>query len=131
MRPSDLGWVKTLPGLDLAGAEERVKAALKEEGFGVLTRIDVAETLRQKLGVHFKPYVILGVCNPEVAHQVLSHDDAAGLLLPCNVVLTEEPEGVQVALARPQAMFRMVGSAESVPAVEEAEAKIRRVFERL
>ncbi|HRR57032.1 MAG TPA: DUF302 domain-containing protein, partial [Acidobacteriota bacterium] len=60
MRPSDLGWVKTLPGLDLAGAEERVKAALKEEGFGVLTRIDVAETLRQKLGVHFKPYVILG-----------------------------------------------------------------------
>lgn len=75
------------------GAIEKVTAALKAEGFGILTRIDVHTTLREKLGAEFRPYAILGACNPPLAHQVLAHNAEAGLLLPCNVTVEADPAG--------------------------------------
>ncbi|GAB4251234.1 MAG: DUF302 domain-containing protein [Acidobacteriota bacterium] len=131
MRETDFGYVKLLRGVNLPAAEEKVAAALKQEGFGVLTRIDVREALKEKLGVDFKPYVILGACNPSLAHRALSQDETIGLLLPCNVVLSQSDAGTEVALARPKAMFRFVDDPALAPLAEEAEAKIARVFASL
>jgi uncharacterized protein (DUF302 family) len=93
----DLGMKKTLP-LSWAAALEAVPAALKTEGFGVLTRIDVQATLKEKLGVDFRRYTILGACNPGFAHQALTQQLDVGLMLPCNVVLYENDDGASVEL---------------------------------
>jgi len=98
--------------LKLNGSLEEVKGkviqALKAQGFGVLTEIDVQKTLKQKIGVDFKPYLILGACNPHFAYRALSADRAIGLLLPCNVVLMQEVDGVAVSIQDPEVMFSVV-----------------------
>ena len=101
-------------GMDvrLKGTLEEVKAsvveALKDQGFGVLTEIDVQKTLKQKISVDFKPYLILGACNPHLAHKALSTDESIGLLLPCNVVLRQEGNEVDVSILDPEMMFSVV-----------------------
>ncbi len=94
------------------GSFEEVKSkvveALKTQGFGVLTEIDVARTLNQKIGVDFKPYQILGACNPHYAYRALMADESIGLLLPCNVVLKQEQAGVEVSIQDPEVMFSVV-----------------------
>jgi uncharacterized protein (DUF302 family) len=122
---------KELPGVGFDEAVARVEEALGEEGFGVLTRIDVTETLRNKLDVDFKRYVILGACNPPLAHRALSADDNIGLLLPCNVVVAETAEGSEASYARPEAMLRLAGVPEVEPVAREAEEKLAKAFERL
>jgi uncharacterized protein (DUF302 family) len=98
--------------IKLDGAMDEVKGkvveALKMHGFGVLTEIDVQKTLKAKLGVDYKPYQILGACNPHFAHQALSVDESIGLLLPCNVVLRQDPDGVEVIIQDPEVMFSVV-----------------------
>ena len=89
----------------MAQAEERIRAALAEQGFGVLTEIDVAATLKNKIGVERAPMKILGACNPMLANEVLGRDDSLSLMLPCNVVLDETPEGVRVRAIDPIAML--------------------------
>ena len=131
MRAVDYSYYKKLSGESLASAEEKVTEALKKEGFGVLTRIDVKATLKKKLDVDFKPYVILGACNPPIAHRALTQDDTIGLLLPCNVVVTESEEGAEVAIVKPQAMFKTVDRPDMEPIVDEAEARLKRVYESL
>ena len=84
-----------------------VEAALKTQGFGVLTEIDVTATLREKIGVEFAPYRILGACNPHLAHRALTVDPEIGLLLPCNVTLRAVPGGTEVAIINPEAMLSM------------------------
>lgn len=117
---------------DFDTALARVVAALKAEGFGVLTQIDVQTTLREKLGVAFRPYVILGACNPPLAHRALTTVPEVGLLLPCNVVVEEVGPGeCQVAIADPVAMMAMVGRPELAPIATEARVRLERVIAAL
>ena len=100
----------TLPGC-VDSIRPRVLDALKVQGFGVLTTIDVQATMRDKLGVEIEPYLILGACNPKFAHHALSADPNIGLLLPCNVVLREVQGEVVVSILDPEVMFSVVDTA--------------------
>lgn len=116
----------------LEDAITKVTNALKNEGFGVLTEINVKETLKKKLDVDFRGYVILGACNPPLAHQALSAEPQIGLLLPCNVVVQEAPQGgILVTIADPRAMFSLVDNSGLGPIVDETERRLRRVIESL
>jgi uncharacterized protein (DUF302 family) len=114
-------------------AIEAVTAALKTEGFGVLTQIDVKATLKQKLDVDFRRYIILGACNPPLAHRALTTETEIGLLLPCNVIVYEDEsgEGSVVSIIDPYAMFSAGISADLPPVADEAAARLRRVLEKL
>ncbi len=127
------GITKRIAGADLQAARGRVTAALKDQGFGVLTEIDVAATLEQKLGEKIEPYVILGACNPKLAHRAISSEPGIGLLLPCNVVLTKDGDGTVVSAASPKAMFEIVrgASKEVVAVAEEAEKRLRAAIDAL
>ena len=91
--------------LSMEDAESAVRTALAAEGFGILTEIDVAATLKTKLGVERTPLKILGACNPEFAHRALQIDESVSLLLPCNVVLTDTGNGVKISAADPRALM--------------------------
>ena len=127
MTSISLGFDAHLPGVAVDQAISRVTAALAAEGFGVLTEIDVAATLKKKLDVGFRPYVILGACNPQLAHRALQADPQIGLLLPCNVVVQDAPGGALVSIASPRAMFSLVNQPDLQPIVAEADARLRRV----
>jgi len=112
-------------------AVERVTAALKAEDFGVLTEIDVKATLKKKLNAEFRRYVILGACNPPLAHQALQTELEIGLLLPCNVVVYEEDGGSVVAIVDPISMLGVVENPELNPVADEARTRLQRVIEAL
>ena len=105
----------------------RVKEALKAEGFGVLTEIDVRRTLREKLDAEMEPYIILGACNPPLAHRALEQERDIGLLLPCNVVVRAVGQGSRVEVADPQVMLSIVGNDELNAVAEEAKQRLQRV----
>jgi len=112
-------------------AVPRVKEALKADGFGVLTEIDVRRTMREKLGAEMEPYIILGACNPPLAHRALKQEPEIGLLLPCNVVVRSEGEGSRIVIADPQAMPGIVGNEELNAVAEEAKRRLQRVVASL
>ena len=113
---------------DFASAEEQVTNALKAEGFGVLTEIDVKDTLKKKINVDFRPYKILGACNPALSYRALEIEPAVGLLLPCNVTLSQEAENeVEVAIMDPILMMSFVPDARIKTVAEEARQKLERV----
>jgi uncharacterized protein (DUF302 family) len=103
----------------------RVRDALKAQGFGVLTEIDVQATLREKLGEDMEQYVILGACNPPLAHRALSIDRRIGLLLPCNVVVRAEAGQTVIEALDPQAMVAVAGEASLQPVADEAASRLR------
>jgi uncharacterized protein (DUF302 family) len=109
----------------------QVTDALKAEGFGVLTTIDVAQTMKQKLDVDFEPYVILGACNPALAHRALTAEHEIGLLLPCNVILHTHGATTRVAIADPIAMLGVVANPILAEVAQEARARLSRVVDRL
>lgn len=112
-------------------AVERTKAALQSEGFGVLTSIDISETLKRKLGREFRKYVILGACNPALAHRALAAELEVGLLLPCNVIVYERNGGAAVAAMAPLPAMGVVGNTELEQVAREADERLRRVIEQL
>lgn len=129
MRNTEYSMHRTLSGVEFGEAVDRVTAALKEEGFGVLTRIDVDEVLKSKIGVDFRPYVILGACNPVLAHQALTADDNIGLMLPCNVVVAVIEGGTEIAFVRPHAMMDIVDLPEIRGMADEAQARLERALQ--
>ena len=130
---SDMAFEVTIDA-PYADAVNQVIEALKQEGFGILTRIDVHDTLKEKLGVEFRQYSILGACNPPLAHKALSHRPDAGLMLPCNVIVEETGDGTLVRIVDPAAMMQ-AGGLEGDPAMEEvggeAGTRLKRVAEAL
>ncbi|RMG20061.1 MAG: DUF302 domain-containing protein [Deltaproteobacteria bacterium] len=131
MEASGYGYVVSLSGVSPEEAKNRVVEALAAEGFGVLTEIDVKATLKKKLDVDFRPYVILGACNPKLAHRALSVEPAIGLLLPCNVVVEATDDGARISLVNPRAMFEVVKNTALNEVVKDADARLRRVAEAL
>lgn len=109
-------------------AIDRVTEELKKEGFGVLTTIDVQDTLKKKINVDFKRYVILGACNPPFAHQALSVDEEIGLLLPCNIIVYEKDGSTVVRAFDPMTMVRILGNDSVADVAKEVEARLRRVI---
>jgi len=114
----------------IADLRPRVEAALKAEGFGILTEIDAAATLKAKLGIERPPYLILGACNPTLAHRALEADPSIGALLPCNVVLREgaDPRETVVEIVDPLAALAISGVPEVEPIASEAAERLRRVL---
>lgn len=128
MKETNLGYtVKVNLDLPYEEALGRVKRALKEEGFGVLTEVDVRATMREKLGVGFRPYTIIGACNPPLSHQALDSDLEAGLALPCNVIVHEDGEGSVVMIADPVVMMGSLGKPVLDEVAQEARAHLARV----
>jgi uncharacterized protein (DUF302 family) len=128
--PPAYGFGATLP-LPVEAAAAAVTDALQAEGFGVLTTIDVRATLQARLGVDHPPYLILGACNPPLAHRALGAEPAIGLLLPCNVVVRAVDGGSEVLIADPRAMLAVAASPALDELAREATAKLERVTARL
>ncbi len=117
--------------MEFDGTEQRVRNLLRDEGFGVLTEIDVAATLKEKLGADFHPYTILGACNPPLAQRALEAEPGVGVLLPCNVVIEEVTRGqCRVRFMEPIAALALVGDAVAEVA-RDASARLHRISERL
>lgn len=125
------GYTAHLGGVPFDDAKARVTDALKAQGFGILTEIDVKATMKVKLNREFRRYVILGACNPELAHRALEMELAVGLLLPCNVCLWEEDGGTVVSIAKPAAMFEIVKNAAMQPLVDEVDQRLRGAIEQI
>ena len=118
-------------GTPFAETVARVRQELKTEGFGVLTEIDLTGALREKIGETIEDYVILGACNPPLAHQALTADRSIGLLLPCNVVVRATEHGSVVEALDPQVMVRLSDAPELKAVADDATARLQRVLARL
>lgn len=126
------GFTTTLTGLSFDEAIAKTTAALKTEGFGILSDIDVQHAMKEKLGQDMPPYRILGACNPPLAHQAVAAIPDIGLLLPCNVIVREEAPGrVVVGFLDPQIMVNLVGRPEVRTVADAAEERLRRACESL
>ncbi|SHF39261.1 Uncharacterized conserved protein, DUF302 family [Fodinibius roseus] len=113
-------------------AIEKVTELLKEEGFGVLTEIDVKDTLKKKLDVDFKKYKILGACNPNFAHQALQAEDKIGVMLPCNVIVEENEDGTaEVSAVNPVASMQAVSNDKLQPIAEQVRTNLKKVINNL
>ena len=121
--------ISTTVDLPFDQAQARTREALASEGFGVLTEIDVTATLRRKLDVEFRPYIILGACNPPLAHRALEAELDIGLLLPCNVIVyaTDDPARSVVAALDPVAALSVSGNEAIQPIAEEVRDRLQRV----
>lgn len=109
-------------------AIEKATAELKKEGFGVLTTIDVKDTLKKKLDVDFRRYVILGACNPSFAYQALQAEEEIGLLLPCNVIVYEKNAKTTVSVFDPMTMGAVIDNPKMEPIAQQVREKLQRVF---
>ena len=124
------GFSKTVD-LSFEDTINKVTEELKKEGFGVLTTIDVKETLKNKIDVDFKKYTILGACNPPLAHKALQAEEEIGLLLPCNVIVYDKEGKSAVSVFDPSLMSKVVENEKMNPIAEEVKEKLQRVFNNI
>jgi len=124
--------------ITVQGSIDEVKAklqdALKAQGFGILTEIDVRQTLKKKLDLDFRPYYILGACNPPLAHRALETDPSIGLLLPCNIVVQSTDQGIQVSIMDPEVMFSVVDpevQAQMADLPQQVKARLQAALDQL
>jgi uncharacterized protein (DUF302 family) len=108
---------------------DKVTGELKKEGFGVLTEIDVKDTLKNKIDVDFKKYTILGACNPKLAHKALQAEENIGLMLPCNVVVYEKDDKSVLSMFAPTLMKNLISNESINPIADEVNEKLHRVFD--
>jgi uncharacterized protein (DUF302 family) len=126
----DYGFTKELK----AGHEQAVKQVtekLEKAGFGILTTIDVKEKFKQKLGINFKKYLILGACNPASAHKAIEAEENIGLMLPCNVIVYEKGGGTVVSVIKPTAAMQMIDNPQLSKIATEVETKLKQVFDSM
>jgi uncharacterized protein (DUF302 family) len=124
------GFSKTID-LSFEDTISKVTEELKKEGFGILTTIDVKETLKKKIDVDFKKYTILGACNPPLAHKALQAEEEIGLLLPCNVIVYEKDGKSAVSVFDPSLMSKVVENENLTPIAEEVREKLQKVFDSI
>lgn len=125
-------YISTKVSLAFADALERTEAALKHEGFGIISKIDIQETLKAKIGAQFRPYTILGACNPQLAFEALKLEDKVGTMLPCNVVLQElSPGEVEVAAIDPVASMQAIPNPELLERAADVKGRLARVIKSL
>ena len=118
--------------MDFHAAQMKTRELLKEEGFGVLTEIDVRSTVKEKLGIDFRPYTILGACNPQLAHRALEAEPGIGVLLPCNVVVEQESaDHTRVRFMEPTSALSLIDNSTVEDVAKEASSRLHRVAERL
>ena len=125
-------YLATTTDMGIDDALVATEAALKQEGFGVVTRIDMAQTLKAKIGVDFHPYVILGACNPTLAYEALQLEDKVGTMLPCNVIVQEATPGrSEVAAIDPVASMQAIDNAQLAEAASQVRERLQRVIQHL
>ena len=124
----DYGFTKELD-LSFERVKEVVVEELKKEGFGVLTEIDVQAKLKEKLGIDFKKYIILGACNPPSAHQAILAEEDIGLMLPCNVIIYERGNKIVLSIIRPTVAMQMIVNPALRSIAENVEVKLKKVFD--
>ncbi|MCP4551803.1 MAG: DUF302 domain-containing protein [Bacteroidetes bacterium] len=112
-------------------AVKKVTELLKDHGFGVLTQIDVKETLKKKIDIDFKRYIILGACNPHFAHKALLAEDKLGALLPCNVIVIEQKDGIEVCAINPKTMMSQMDNPKLEEIAEEVSKSFDHIFKQL
>lgn len=123
---------KLIKHLSFDEAIEKVTHALKEEGFGVLTEIDVRDTLKKKIDVDFRPYKILGACNPQFAHKALQAEDKIGTMLPCNVIVQQKDvDTIDIAVVDPVSSMQAVGNKDLESIAGEVRDRLRRVLDKV
>ena len=122
--------LSTTTELGFTEAADRVREELKTEGFGVLCEIDVQATLKEKLGVEGEPYLILGACNPPLAHQALQAEPELGVLLPCNVIVYTHEGRTHISAVDAERMLSIAGNTELAPVAADVRSKLARVVER-
>lgn len=123
----DYGFSKSVD-LSFEQTIDKVTNELKKEGFGVLTSIDVKETLKKKINVDFKKYTILGACNPPIAHKALLEEEELGLLLPCNIIVYEKDDQTIVSVFDPMIMTKVIDNEKIVPVAGQVKEKLERVL---
>lgn len=122
---------KTITGISFDKAIEKITEQLKTEGFGILTEIDVKATLKKKLDVDFRNYRILGACNPPFAYKSLQAEDKIGTMLPCNIIVQEKEEGIEVAAVDPVASMMAVKNENLEPVAMEIRTRLQKVIDAL
>jgi uncharacterized protein (DUF302 family) len=124
----DYGFSKSVD-LSFEQTIDKITEELKKEGFGVLTSIDVKETLKKKINVDFKKYTILGACNPPIAHKALLEEEELGLLLPCNIIVYEKDDQTIVSVFDPMIMTKVIDNEKIVPVAGQVKEKLERVLQ--
>ena len=122
---------KTIEDAQFDAVIEKVTDALKDEGFGVLTDIDIKATMKNKLDVDFRPYRILGACNPPYAYQALNAEDKIGTMLPCNVIVQQREEGIEVAAVDPVASMQAIDNEDLGEIAGEIRDRLKKVIDSL